>query len=71
MTNIVKGADYHMVSINNIRTKDEVIEGVSLRLHIMGTKAVFMTPEGDLELEIKNGTVQLPPITDGGMLYIH
>ena len=71
MTNIVKGADYHMISINNIRTKDEVIEGVSLRLHTMGTKAVFMTPEGDLELEIENGTVQLPPITDGGMLYIH
>ena len=70
MTNVLKGEDYYMVSINNVRTKDEAIEGASLRLHIPGEVAIFMTPEKELELKIENGIVELPTITDGGMLYI-
>jgi len=70
MTNVLKGNDYHIVSINNIRTSDKPIDGVSLKLHIPGSKAVFMTPESDIELKIENGIVHLPTITDGGMLYI-
>ena len=70
MTNVLKGEGYHMVSINNIKTKDETIEDISLKLHIPGTKAVFMTPGHEQELEIVNGMIQLPPIMDGGMIYI-
>jgi hypothetical protein len=70
MTNVLKGNDYHIVSINNIRTSDKPIDGVSLKLHIPGSRAVFMTPESDIELKIENGIVHLPTITDGGMLYI-
>jgi hypothetical protein len=70
MTNVLKGNDYHIVSINNIRTSDKPIDGVSLKLHIPGSRAVFMTPKSDIELKIENGIVHLPTITDGGMLYI-
>ena len=70
MTNILKGEDYHLISINNIRTADGPIENVYLKLHIPGEKAVFKTPKGEVKLEIKNGLVQMPAITDGGILYI-
>ena len=70
MTNVLRGKDYHMISINNVRTKDETIEGIILKLHIPGTKAVFMTPGHEQELVIESGMIQLPPIMDGGMIYI-
>ncbi|MBR2403549.1 MAG: hypothetical protein IKB01_12435, partial [Lachnospiraceae bacterium] len=70
MTNVLQGEGYHIISINNIKTSDQPIDDVSLKLHIPGSRAVFMTPESDIELKIENGIVHLPTITDGGMLYI-
>ena len=70
MTNVLRGEDYHIVSINNIRTSNQPIDDVTLKLHIPGSEAVLMTPGSDIELKIENGIVHLPNITDGGMLYI-
>jgi hypothetical protein len=70
MTNVIAGKDYYMVSINNIRTTNDPIEKVRLHLHIPATEVVFMTTEKSVELKIENGIVELPAITDGGMLFV-
>ena len=70
MTNVLRGKDYYMISVNNIRTKDETIEGVRLRLCFPATEAVFMTTEKQVILNMENGIIELPPIFDGGMLYV-
>ena len=70
MTNTLAGKDYYMVSVNNIRTSDDPVENVTLKLNIPGQEVVFMNPEVELKLEVKDGMIELPPITHGGMLYI-
>lgn len=70
MTNIIKGNDYYLISVNNIKTKDTPVENVQLKLNIPAKKVAFMTSYGDMELDVNENIVKLPPITDGGMLYV-
>lgn len=70
MTNVLKGRDYYMLSINNIRTNDKPIENVKLKLNVPCNKVVFMNSATSIDLALNDGFVELPTIVDGGMLYI-
>jgi len=70
MTNILEGEDYYLVSLNNIRVKDEPIENAGIQLHFPVSEVYFINPSTWEKLEVRNGTVALPEIRDGGMLYI-
>ena len=40
------------------------VENVKLKLNLPARKVTFMNPKSEMELEVTQGVVTLPPITD-------
>lgn len=70
VTNMVCGEGYRLLSINNVAAGDTPVTGAALTLHFPAKSATLLTPTGDTPLGLADGHLSLPPITDGGMVYI-
>jgi len=69
MVQVIAGEGYQLACLNNISAARPVMNGVILS-GIKAAEATLYMPYGEEKLEVKNGTVVLPEIREGGFLLL-
>ncbi len=71
MVQVLEGNGYYLASLNNISAVAKEHSNVDLDLQeLCATEATWFTPDGERKPEIRNGTVCIPAIREGGFLLL-
>ena len=63
--NVMEGEDFMLLSVANISRIHSELKDVEIKLNVDYKKAFLSNPSEEKELEIKDGIVTIPTITDG------